>query len=227
MQVESIQALEEGLGNLNALFINRDEERDSFLCNPTIWECDTAQGKIYEMFGGIVNAELQRVIPLLFSAFTSHETIYDDPLQMDAVFPEDCNAFTGFEFTHTQIQVDRRVFNETTYIVFITNCLKYGVIKDINEMRRNLLIIYPTFVFSDRSIAEIYHWKNFGEGLYRRLFNLFDDIPDHPFMGGIGETEVLRHMNGVASKKLNQPNRVTYKLEGDIITILACRGHYD
>lgn len=226
MLAGSIPALEEGISNLNTIFINRDEGRENFLCNPTIWECDTSQGIIYEMYGGIVNAELQRVIPFLFGSFTTIETVFMDNLQMDAEFPYDCNAFTGIDFSHTQIQHDRRVYDQATYTAFVMTCLKYGSIRNEGEMHINLSILYTNFIFTERATTEILEWKNGNSGLYDRLFELFDDIPQHPFNGGIGETEILRYIQG-ASKRINQAHRVTYQLKGGVITILSCSGHYD
>lgn len=227
LQVGSVNALEQGLNNLNDILVNRNQERDYFLCNPTIWQCDTTQGFIYDLFGGIVSEELQRVIPFIFSSFTEQAVVYTSHTQLDANYPNDCNAFTGFEFNHTTIQADRRVYNTITYNTFVTACLKYGVINTTAEMLENLGILYPNLIFSARAVEESLDWKNSNRGLYDRLYDLLDDIPLNPFTGGIGETEVLRHMNGVASKRINQAHRVTYRLEGNTTTILACSGHYD
>jgi toxin YoeB len=76
-------------------------------------------------------------------------------------------------------------------------------------------------------VLEILNWKNSNSDLYNRLFDLFEDIPLNPFKGGIGETEVLKYVNGIASKRINQAHRVTYKLKGNITTVLACSGHYN
>jgi toxin YoeB len=225
--VDSVEELEEGLNNLNQIILNRNNDRDCFLCNPTIWECDTTQGLIYELFGDIVNQELQRVIPSIFSSFIEHEVVYNSPNDMDGDFLNDCNAFTGIKFIHGTIPVSRRVFNSLSYDSFVKNCLRNGVIQTNSEMSENLLELFPKFDFSPRAIEECLNWKQQNQGLYNRLFDLFYDIPLNPFMNGIGETEVLRHMKGVASKRINQAHRVTYKLENNRVTILACSGHYD
>lgn len=225
--VDSVEELEEGLNNLNQIILNRNNDRDCFLCNPTIWECDTTQGLIYELFGGIVNQELQRVIPSIFSSFIEQEVVYNTTTALDNDFPNDCNAFTGINFINNGIPVSRRVFNSLSYESFVKNCLKNGVIQTNAEMSENLAELFPTFDFTARAIEECLNWKQQNQGLYNRLFDLFYDILLNPFMNGIGETEVLRHMNGVASKRINQAHRVTYRLENNRVTILACSGHYD
>lgn len=227
LQVGSIDELEEGLNNLNSLITNRNAEEDNFICNPTIWECNTTQGMIYELFGGIVSPELQRVIPYIFSSFTEQETVYSSPATIDADYPNDCNAFTGINFTHTSIPILRQIINHFSYSNFIKHCLKNGVIQHSAKMGENLIELFPSFDFTGRAIEECLNWKNKNQGLYDRLFELFGDIINNPFMGGIGETEVLKHMNGVASKRINQTHRVTYRLENNRVVILACSGHYD
>lgn len=227
LKVNTIQKLEDGINNLNAILVDRDYSKDYFFCNPSIWECDTTQGKIYEMFGGIVNAELQRLIPLIFESFQSQANFYENHIQLDANFPKNCNAFVGFEFVHTTIQKERQVFNISTYEYFVCNCLKYGEIGNLIEMRENLSALFPNYVFEEQAVVDTLYFKNSNLGLYTRLFNLYYDIPKNSFTGGIGETEVLKHMKGVASKRINQAHRVTYKLTGSDIIIIACRGHYD
>lgn len=227
LKVSSVNALEQGLNNLNNLLLNRNQDKDFFFCNPSVWQCDTSQGFIYDLFGGIVNEELQRVIPFIFSSFTEQAVVYSNHIQLDSTYPNDCNAFTGFEFSPLTIPIDRQVTNQTTYKVFVNACLKYGVINSVAKMQENLTTLYPNLTFSSRAVQESLDWKNSNRGLYDRLFDLLDDIAKNPFTGGIGETEVLRHMSGVASKRINQAHRVTYKLEGNTTTILACSGHYD
>ena len=140
LQVGTVNALEQGLISLNSILIDRNTKEDFFLCNETIWECDTTQGKIYDLYSGIVNDELQRVIPFIFSSFHSQDNIYNDPIQIDSDFPNDCNAFIGFEFYHTNIQVDRQVNDKISYDSFVSNCLKYGLIlKILVKMPLNFL----------------------------------------------------------------------------------------
>ena len=227
LQVNSVPALESGINNLNVILTERDGENDYFFCNPTIWECDTTQGLIYEMFGGIVNSELQRLIPFVFQSFVVQANVYQNHIGLDTAFPMDCNAFIGFEFAHTAIQNDRRVFTPATYATFISQCLKYGTIANETEMEVNLVKILPNFIFEERAVKETLIWKNTNRGLYDRLFDLFNDIPDNPHQGGIGETEVLLGRGGIASKRINRAHRVTYRIEGNKIRILTCSGHYD
>jgi toxin YoeB len=146
---------------------------------------------------------------------------------MDSDFPADCNGYIGFEFSHTTIHIDKRVNDQITYKTFVAKCLKFGIISNTNELKFNLSILYPDFDFSDRALDECLNWKKENIGLYERLYDLLDDIPNNPFMGGIGETEVLKNLKGVSSKRINQAHRITYKLANKRVSILACSGHYN
>ena len=227
LRVGSIAALENGISNINNILLNRDGNRDFFLCTDSVWECDTTQGLIYEMSYSIVSPEMQRIIPFVFSTFQSRVDQYNSHTQLDQVFPNDCNAFTGFAFGHTTILADRQIPNRVTYNTFVNKCLKYGAINNTVELQENLTRLYPRFVFDQRALDEILEWKNSDARLYDRLYELFDDIPENPFVGGIGETEVLKYMGGLQSKRINLPNRVTYRYSEDEIRVYACSGHYN
>jgi|ERR1017187_16448 Txe/YoeB family toxin of toxin-antitoxin system len=227
LRVNSINDLEDGLQSLNQIIVNRDAQRDRLLCNDTIWECDTTQCRIYDLFGGIVNAELQRIVPFIFRSFTSQANIYNNSQEFDNDFPNDCNGFTGFNFSNTAVERERQIINLTSYHSFVNECRRFGHIADVDEMQENLMALFPNFKFEQRAIEDTLKWKNGNVGLYKRLLALFDDIPVNPFTGGIGETEVLKGMKGLASKRINLEHRVTYRLSEDQFTIHACSGHYD
>lgn len=45
---------------------------------------------------------------------------------------------------------------------------------------------------------------------------------------GIGKPERLRHIQGeVWSRRITDKDRLVYDIAGDVITIIACRFHYD
>jgi toxin YoeB len=61
----------------------------------------------------------------------------------------------------------------------------------------------------------------------KRINALIKDIRRDPF-AGIGKPEPLKHdLSGLWSRRMNETDRITYKPTGDIIVILACKGHYD
>jgi len=61
----------------------------------------------------------------------------------------------------------------------------------------------------------------------RRINVLIKDARRDPF-SGIGKPEPLRNdLSGLWSRRINDTDRLTYKVVGDMIVILACKGHYD
>jgi len=53
------------------------------------------------------------------------------------------------------------------------------------------------------------------------------DVEIHPFTGGMGKTENLRHKGKESSKQITQLDRLSYTLKNDNITFISCKGHYD
>ena len=61
----------------------------------------------------------------------------------------------------------------------------------------------------------------------KRINALIIDARRDPF-SGIGKPEPLKHdLSGLWSRRINDTDRLTYKVVGDMIVILACKGHYD
>ena len=60
------------------------------------------------------------------------------------------------------------------------------------------------------------HWQQIDKDALRNPFE------------GIGKPEPLKHdLAGLWSRRINNSDRLTYKLVGDVLVILACKGHYD
>lgn len=53
------------------------------------------------------------------------------------------------------------------------------------------------------------------------------DVELHPFTGGMGQTENLKNRGKEASKRINISDRLSYLVENNTVTFIACRGHYE
>lgn len=61
----------------------------------------------------------------------------------------------------------------------------------------------------------------------KRINALIKDAMRDPF-DGIGKPEPLKHeLAGLWSRRINGTDRLTYKVLGDVLVILACKGHYE
>jgi toxin YoeB len=62
--------------------------------------------------------------------------------------------------------------------------------------------------------------------MLKRINRLIKDIQREP-LEGIGKPEPLKHdLSGYWSRRIDDANRLVYKVENNMLTILQCRGHY-
>lgn len=70
------------------------------------------------------------------------------------------------------------------------------------------------------------YWQKQDKKTLKRINALLTDIMRNPF-DGIGKPEPLKHQKGYWSRRIDDVNRIVYKVDGDAIAIAAVRGHYD
>ena len=80
--------------------------------------------------------------------------------------------------------------------------------------------------FSKRAWAEYLEWQSEDKKTLKRINALLKDIDRNNFEG-IGKPEPLKNYDGCWSRRIDEKNRVVYKIENDSIMILQCKGHYD
>ncbi len=70
-------------------------------------------------------------------------------------------------------------------------------------------------------------WQRTDRVMLKRINALIRDARRDPF-SGIGKPEPLKYdMSGLWSRRINEADRLTYCLEGDVLVILSCKGHYE
>ena len=92
----------------------------------------------------------------------------------------------------------------------------------------NIKKVFPEdrFKFDQQAIDELIAWYYDDERYQNKIKDLILDIQAHPFVGGIGLTEVLKNENGKASKRIVKKDRIVYTYSQALITIHQCKGHY-
>ena len=70
------------------------------------------------------------------------------------------------------------------------------------------------------------YWQKQDKKTLKRINALLTDIMRNPF-DGIGKPEPLKHQKGYWSRRIDDVNRIVYKVDGDAVAIAAVRGHYD
>lgn len=66
-----------------------------------------------------------------------------------------------------------------------------------------------------------------GKKTLKKINSLLKNIQRDPFSGE-GKPEPLRgESSGNWSRRINEKDRLVYRFENDVITVLQCKGHYD
>lgn len=81
--------------------------------------------------------------------------------------------------------------------------------------------------FEEKAWAEYLYWQSQDKKTLRRINSLLKDISRDSFEG-IGKPEPLKDdLSGYWSRRIDEVNRIVYKLKGDTIIIVTCKGHYE
>lgn len=81
--------------------------------------------------------------------------------------------------------------------------------------------------FTNDFMQHFFEWKAKDMESFKYLLLLMKDVELHPFTGGRGKTENLKNRGKEASKQINQLDRLSYSIEKNVVTFIACKGHYD
>jgi toxin YoeB len=81
-------------------------------------------------------------------------------------------------------------------------------------------------VFSDKAWDEYVQWITKDKKILKRINELLKDIDRNGYKG-IGKPEPLRHgLTGYWSRKINDENRLIYRIVDNDIYIIGCMTHY-
>ena len=81
--------------------------------------------------------------------------------------------------------------------------------------------------FTPNALADLTWWVKNDHRQAAKILDLIDEVRRDPRTGR-GKPERLQGGGNIWSRRINQRDRLVYQIgEGDHITILACRFHYD
>lgn len=81
-------------------------------------------------------------------------------------------------------------------------------------------------IWSDRAWEEFVYWEEKNKRIYKRILQLLKDI-DRNMYAGIGKPEPLKEdLSGFWSRKIDEKNRIVYKIVDGKIYIAQCGSHY-
>lgn len=80
--------------------------------------------------------------------------------------------------------------------------------------------------WSDEAWEDFQYWLKNDKKTLKRILLIIQDIDRNGYTG-IGKPEPLKHnLSGYWSRRIDDANRIVYKIENDIIKIAQCGSHY-
>jgi addiction module toxin, txe/yoeB family len=81
-------------------------------------------------------------------------------------------------------------------------------------------------LWEERAWVDYLYWQMQDRKTLKRINDLLKDVQRNPYEG-IGKPEPLRkNLSGCWSRRIDETNRLVYRIQDDSLYILACRGHY-
>ncbi|MCL2105684.1 MAG: Txe/YoeB family addiction module toxin [Oscillospiraceae bacterium] len=82
-------------------------------------------------------------------------------------------------------------------------------------------------IWFEEAWEDYLYWQSQDKKTIRRINALLQDISRNSNVG-IGKPEPLKgEFNGFWSRRIDETNRLIYRIQGGMIEILSCKGHYD
>jgi toxin YoeB len=79
----------------------------------------------------------------------------------------------------------------------------------------------------DEAWDDYLYWQTQDKKTFKRINQIIKNIDSTPF-DGIGKPELLKHeYQGYWSRRIDEKNRLIYRIENDTIIIAQCRTHYE
>ena len=80
-------------------------------------------------------------------------------------------------------------------------------------------------MWSDDAWNEYLYWQSHDKKILTKINDLLKSVEREGAMKGIGKPEVLRHRKAY-SRCISETDRLVYDVEGDVLYIYSCKGHY-
>ena len=81
--------------------------------------------------------------------------------------------------------------------------------------------------FTDKAWQDYCYWQSQNKKTLKRINLLLQDINRNNFTG-IGKPEPLKNdLSGYWSRRIDDSNRIVYRINNEQIEIIQCKGHYE
>jgi len=83
-------------------------------------------------------------------------------------------------------------------------------------------------IWFDEAWDDYVYWQGQDKKTLKRINALLKDVERKGGFEGIGKPEPLTgELSGFWSRRIDETNRLVYRVGGEVLEILSCRGHYD
>lgn len=83
------------------------------------------------------------------------------------------------------------------------------------------------FLFSENAWEEYQYWITQDRKVAKKINSLLADIDRNGYIG-IGKAEPLKgDLSGYWSRRIDEKNRLVFKISDDTVEIVQCKGHYE
>jgi toxin YoeB len=82
-------------------------------------------------------------------------------------------------------------------------------------------------IWFDEAWDDYLYWQTQDKKTLKRINALIQDIERSGFDTGTGKPEPLKgNLSGLWSRRIDETNRLVYRMENGMLQIVSCRGHY-
>ena len=81
--------------------------------------------------------------------------------------------------------------------------------------------------FTETAFAQYLYWQTQDKRTLKKINRLLQSIDRDGALNGIGKPELLKHLGGDYSRRIDEQNRLVYTMAEDTIIVKACKAHYE
>lgn len=82
-------------------------------------------------------------------------------------------------------------------------------------------------IWFEKAWDDYLYWQGQDKKMLKKINDLIKSIERDGEANGLGKPEALRgNLTGFYSRRIDDEHRLVYKVNGEIIEIAACKGHY-
>lgn len=83
------------------------------------------------------------------------------------------------------------------------------------------------YLWDDQAWADYQYWQTQDKKTLKKINDLLREVA-RTGGKGLGKAELLKgDLHGFSSARIDGKNRLIYRVDGDTVRVLSCRGHYN